>query len=623
VSRVAIVAFGAISGLGRGAHAVSVGEVGDRPRIVIAPDPELARAGLERPFAARAGEAAALLEVALGDCAAELDRLRPSWRRERVGLVLGTSAGGMRAAERAFAALARGARLLDREAPTYAGPMASAARTLGVALDPSLLVLAACASSSVAIGLASRWLERGACDVALAGGFDEVTVFVAAGFEALRATTGSIPPRPFRVGRDGMCLGEGAAVLALARTADAPSAFVAGFGLSSDAVHLTAPDRHAGGLLRAARAALEDAGGPTVDLVGAHGTATPYNDAAEARAIATLLGEARAHEVVVHPFKAQIGHTLGAAGALETLACADALVRGVLPAAAGEGPVDPDARVRLLDRAERGRPRVALKLASAFGGANAALVVTVDPPRQRRPGRAAFVHAAAYVEREPSLEELAAAVRARPDRLARADALVRLTLAAVARLERFTGPLDGAGVVVGSALCTLETNALFAARVRELGARSAEPRRFPYTSPNAAPGECAIAFGLTGPGFSVGGGMQAGVDALAAGALLVESGDAERVVVVGVDEVGPVTRALLSPAGQGLRSGAVAVLISAQPRGARARVGPVSLRRGSPPSGPWAPGHTALIPLLGGTVPPCVESFGPPDAHARVVLEPV
>ncbi len=637
MSPVEIVAFGAVSGLGEGVAAVGAGEVGDRPRVVIAHDEELARGALARPFAARWGKvpsvglaadlrASALLERAMAGCATRLDAVRPSWRCGRVGMVLGTSAGGMRSAERAFDMIARGEPLVDVEAPTYFGPMAHATRALGLSFDPAALVLGACASSTIAIGLACRWLEKGVCDVALAGGFDDVTLFVAAGFEALRATTASPPPRPFRVGRDGMSLGEGAAVLALARRgASASSAavgvYIAGFGASSDAVHLTAPDRSGTGLARASQRALNDAGGLSVDLVSAHATATPYNDAAESRAMAQALGKAYASAVVVHPFKAQIGHTLGAAGALETLACVDAIVRGVLPAAVGDGALDPDTPVRLLARTTAGSPRTALKLASAFGGANAALVVSTIPNSTAGPSRSAFVHAAVRVEGEPPIDALALDARMTIERLGRTDRLVRLALAAVARLEQRVGLLAGAGIVMGSAFATLETNAIFFARLRELGGRCVEPRRFPYTSPNAAPGECSIAFGLTGPSFAMGGGMHAAVEALAAAALLVEAGDADRIVVVAADdEVGGATRAL---GGEDLQCGAVALLLSADGRGARARIGDATLRRGLPVSERLAPGHLALVPLVGGALPDAVTSSSPPDSFARVALHPI
>jgi 3-oxoacyl-[acyl-carrier-protein] synthase II len=626
MSDVAILAYGAVSALGEGASAASAGEVGAPARVAIAPDDELIRAGMARPFVARAvlgapeDRATALLRRALDACASELDRVRPLWRRERVGLVLGTSSGGMRAAETAFAALARGAGVADPEAATYFGPMARAARTLGRELDPAMLVLGACASSVLAIGLGARCLARGACDVVLAGGFDDVTVFVAAGFEVLRATTASPPPRPFRLGRDGMSLGEGAAVLALARRDPAARVHVTGFGAASDAAHLTAPDRDGGGLARAARAALAEAGDPEVDLVSAHATATPFNDPAESRAIARALAGQRTPPVV-HPFKAQIGHTLGAAGALESLACRDAILRGVLPAAAGEGALDPDAPARLLDRAVSAPVRAALKLASAFGGANAALVLSATPAAgTTRTPRPVYVRAVAHAASEAPVDALAAATHTPVDHLARADALVRLALAAVAGLETRCGPLAGAGVVVGSALATIETNALFAARIRERGARAAAPRVFPYTSPNAVAGECSIAFGLTGPSFSVGGGLHAAVEALAAGALLVEGGDAERVVVVAVDEAGPTTLALV---GDAVASGAVALLLSASAEDAFARVGDFHVRRGVAALQALAGGHRALLPLVGGSFTGDVGSASPPDATAVVRLEPV
>jgi 3-oxoacyl-[acyl-carrier-protein] synthase-1/3-oxoacyl-[acyl-carrier-protein] synthase II len=407
-------------------------------------------------------------------------------------------------------------------------------------------------------------------------------------------------------------------VVALARAGGGTvRAFVTGFAASSDAVHLTAPDRDGAGLARAAVSALSEAGVRDVDLVSAHGTATPFNDAAEARAIVSALGES-AGRTPVHPLKAQLGHTLGAAGALELLTGIDAMTRGILPAAAGEGAVDEGARVRLLERAEHGAPRRLLKLSSAFGGANAALVVSRDDEGTARRRRPVFVHGAVHVERETALEELAVQTRMSVDRLGRADGLVLWVLAATARLQAEVGRLAGAGVVVGTAMGPVETNALFAANLRARGVRAAEPRRFPYTSPNAAAGECSIAFGLTGPGFSVGGGLHAGIEALVTAAAMVGAGDADRMVVVAADEAGPATRAL---AGDTLRAGAVAVLLSAtDDGGARARVGRFSLRRGAGVSGVGEAGHLALLPLVSPDLPQELRSTSPPDVVGLVEL---
>ncbi|HZU81453.1 MAG TPA: hypothetical protein VE987_00980, partial [Polyangiaceae bacterium] len=119
---------------------------------------------------------------------------------------------------------------------------------------------------------------------------------------------------------------------------------------------------------------------------------------------------------------------------------------------------------------------------------------------------------------------------------------------------------------------------------------------------------------------AVGGGLHAALEALAVAALLVEAGDAERIVVVGVDWAGPMTAAL---AGAHLRSGAVAVLVSADARGARARVEETTLRRGAPCPGPVAAGHLALLPLAGAHPPRALEGASPPDAWARVALLPL
>jgi 3-oxoacyl-[acyl-carrier-protein] synthase II len=632
------VAYGAVSALGEQGEAVGATDAGSVARLAIRRDEELARAGLARPFAARVAiadkdqRARRILHRAVDLCVAELERAGIAWRQRRVGLVLGTACGGMQEAEEVFAELARGQTGRALEESSYWGPAIPIARWLDVDVNPALLVLGACASGAIAIGLAARWLEAGACDLAFAGGFDALPTLVAAGFESLRAITASPPPRPFSRHRDGMALGEGAGVLALVRRAEHPgsrSTGLCGFGMTCDAGHLTAPDEAGVGLSRAALRALAEAGSPTIDLVSAHATSTPLNDVAEFAALTRALGDDGARRCVVHPLKAQIGHTMGAAGALELLAAVEALDRAVMPAAVTSESLDPAAPARLLARAEPGAPSAALKLSSAFGGANVALVLRRGAVGERRQLVSAYVHGAVHVSREPPLADLAQRLKRPVDRIARGDELVWLSLAAVAALEDATGPLAGSGIVVGTTLATLETNVRFAARIRERGALAAEPRLFPYTSPNAVAGECAIAFGLTGPGFCVGSGTHAGLEALSAAALLVQSRDTERMVVVAADFVGPATRAL-APGGP-LSSGAVALLLSAEraPRDgpkARARVVDVVLRRcRGALSARIALGHQTLLPIVGfaGGAPLHLVGSSPPDAWASVTLEPV
>jgi 3-oxoacyl-[acyl-carrier-protein] synthase-1/3-oxoacyl-[acyl-carrier-protein] synthase II len=614
------VAAGAVSGLGTGPAAYHPGPVDGPPRAVIGRDPTLEAAGLLRPFASRApgdlgvdtgDRAADLLRAALGQALSGLDAVRPGWRGERVGIAVGTSSGGMLSAERFFAARASGTATPElARAATYFAPFDDALAAFGLTgRTPSTQILAACAASTVALGLGLRWLDRGACDVVLAGGYDAVSVFVASGFEVLRATTGS-RPRPFRTGRDGMSLGEGAAIVALVRGDDTRGApvllRVAGFGASNDANHITAPDRTGQGLARAAAGAIRDAGVPAsrIDLVSAHATATPFNDPMESRAIAAALAGAPA---VVHPFKAQIGHTLGAAGVLEALAAGEALATGVAPAAAGGedgAPIDPDAPALLLDRAERREIRAALKLSAAFGGTNAALVLV--PPgapsgRARQPARPVHLRAAARVE-SADLVALSASTGVPRDRLARLDALCRLGVSAVAALAAEVGreALLGAGIVAGQALATIDTNDGYAARLRARGPTGVEPRVFPATSPNALAGECAIVFKLTGPSFSAGAGLDAGLEALAAAVEMVASGDAGRMLVVAADDAGPAARDLVRLAGwegRALAQGAVALLLSADPEGSLREVGPDVLpaHRGEGPVG-----HLSLVRWLSG-----------------------
>jgi 3-oxoacyl-[acyl-carrier-protein] synthase II len=595
MSRACVIARGAVSALGVGRAATAVGQPGQPARCAIVRDPALASAGLAKPNAARVAaeqplpvhddRATALLLCALEQLAAELDVVLPGWRARRLGVALGTSSGGMLSAERFFLARASAERptaALARPA-SYFAPYCEALGQLGLDVgdghgrDPapgalgvpvrSTQILAACASSTMAIGLGLRWLDRRACDLCVAGGYDGVSVFVAAGFEALRATSAN-PPEPFRLGRDGMSLGEGAGVVALVRAEDAPRgrSFVhlAGFGASNDAVHITAPDRTGAGLARAARAALGDAGGPSrIDLVSAHATATLYNDAMEARAIAAVCDT----DPVVHPFKAQIGHTLGAAGVLELLAAHEALELGLGPAAAGRAAIDPDARVRLLECTEPMVLERALKLSAAFGGVTAALVAQRDPgPEPRHPFRRVWVKGHARVV-EVDRAELCVALGMPRDRLARIDDLGQLALGAIDALAREVGrqALVGAGVVIGYGLATLDVNERYHARLRAKGARSVDPRLFPATTPNAAAGHCAIAFGLTGPNFAVGAGLGGGIEALCAAAELVAAHDADRMVVVAADEAGPASRQWLELVGlshRALERGAVAVLLT-------------------------------------------------------------
>jgi 3-oxoacyl-[acyl-carrier-protein] synthase II len=584
VTPAVVLAAGWASPAGVAPEGLSPGAPGEVARSCVTLDEELARAGLRRPFAARVPDAvngdraAELLALASRTLVRELEAAAPDWRSRRLALVLGTSAGGMTSLEAALSARAEG-RAASRElarASLYAGPLAALDEAFGTTAL-RLQLLAACASSTFAIGFGARWLEEHPDDLVIAGGYDALGVFVASGFEALGATTNTPPPRPFRRERDGMALGEGAALLALSRHAgERRRGYVLGFGATSDAVHVTAPDELGRGLARAAEKALADAGVAAVDveLVSAHATATPHNDAAEARALATVFGE---RSPVVQPYKAVIGHALGAAGALETLAALQCLSERVLPAAVGDGALEPEFQGRLLACNERGAARLALKVSAAFGGANAALVLGLDPSPNARPRRrrTVFVRAAGDDVADSDLTLLASVSGRSADELARLDASSLLAATAAASVLSRCELADTAetAVVVATTAASLECNEAFDQVRRRRGAALAPPRAFPPTSPNVPAGRCAILFGLRGPTLAVGGGPTASLEALLVAHDLVCQGDAREALLIASDDSGPVTRDLFEAAGLPWPArGAVAVVLSAEETGTKAPV---------------------------------------------------
>jgi 3-oxoacyl-[acyl-carrier-protein] synthase-1/3-oxoacyl-[acyl-carrier-protein] synthase II len=574
----AVIAYGAASALGLGADSCDVGEPGALARTQLSQ-----RAG-GKPFGRVLGSPTprehrprALLELGLGLLVAELEQREPGWRQLRLGIVIGTSSGGMAALERALpSADTVAANGLLRES-AYFSPLSGVSRMLGRAPDRVVSLYAACASSTLALGLGLRWLELERFDLVIAGGYDAESDWVSAGFDSLKATSAG-PPRPFRAERDGMALGEGVALLALSRRRDAAHGYVRGFGATSDALHITAPDRTGQGLARAAREALGDAGlsPPEVDFVSVHGTGTSFNDAAEAAALELVFAQA-AVRLPLHAAKPAVGHTLGAAGALESLFALSALERAVLPASASTGTPMRGAPAHLLERNIPASIEHCLKLSTAFGGANAALVLSSSPGvgESRRP-RAVYLAAAGVPVVALEQERLEGLLVAPAERLPRSDALSSLAVAAAgealrdARKRGLALEPERTGVIVGSAAATLEADAAFAARVMARGAEHAEPRRFPATSPNACAGHVAIAFGLRGPSHAVGAGPNAAREAMEVARDWLEAGDADALLVIGAEATGETVRRVfralaLEPPPQGALA---LLLVAAPPAGA-------------------------------------------------------
>jgi 3-oxoacyl-[acyl-carrier-protein] synthase II len=321
--------------------------------------------------------AAAFLLIAAAEALAGAGLAPDAVRPDRIGIVVGTTLGGIRIFEGWLGG--PGAAGPPAAIPYFAaaGRLADAVGATGPVVTTQL----ACASGTAAVGMGARWIREGRCDVVLSGGADVLCRYVVAGFNCLRATAEEA--RPFDAARRGLVLGEGAAVLVLESAAHAARrgapvrARLTGDGAAADAVHMTAPDRQGRGAAAAIRQALARAGREpaSIGFVSAHGTGTPYNDAMEAQALGAVFGAHR--RVPVNSVKGAIGHTLGAAGAIEAVLCVEVLERGVVPATIGLEEVAPEcAALDLVMGAPRGADvRACVSTSSGFAGANAAIVL--------------------------------------------------------------------------------------------------------------------------------------------------------------------------------------------------------------------------------------------------------
>lgn len=312
--------------------------------------------------------------------------------RDRIGIVLGSGIGGAETWDSAYATF-----LADGEGkvgPHFVpGVLSNTAAGLVAistgARGPNLTVNTACAAGATALHVARDLIRAGSADVMIAGGAEAgITPLSVAAFDRMgalsRTTDPRVASRPFDVARDGFVMGEGAGVLILERAEHAaargavPLARLAGCGASADAHHVTAPPPDGGGAVLALRRALEDAGlGPAdVDHYNAHGTSTPLNDLAEARAVRTVFGPA-ADDLAVTSTKGVTGHQLGAAGAVEAVFALLALRDGRVPPTAGLAEQDPQIDLAVVSGRPLERPlRAVLSASFGFGGQNAALVLT-------------------------------------------------------------------------------------------------------------------------------------------------------------------------------------------------------------------------------------------------------
>ena len=239
----------------------------------------------------------------------------------------------------------------------------------------------ACASGANAVGHAFHLIRSGRKEVALAGGYDALCQLVFAGFDSLQALAESGIPRPFDANRDGLALGEGAAMFVLesedsmnARGA-VPIVEICGYGMSTDLHHLTQPHPEGTAAVRSMTAAAVQAGmePKEVNYINSHGTGTPLNDVAEANAITEWAGE-DAKNISVSSTKSAMGHLLGGAGAIESAICLLALKHGVLPASLNIREVDEAVKFDLVREPREAEFDVALTNSFGFGGSNATLI---------------------------------------------------------------------------------------------------------------------------------------------------------------------------------------------------------------------------------------------------------
>ena len=244
---------------------------------------------------------------------------------------------------------------------------------------PVIIVSNACASGANAIGWAADMIRSGRCKRVLAGGFDALARLVFAGFDSLRALAPGGIPRPFDAQRDGLALGEGAAVMLLeaddVRQSDALGD-VTGYATATDLHHLTQPDPEGKAAIRTMTGACEQAGiSPAqIGYINSHGTGTTFNDAAEAAAIAAWAGES-VRAIPVSSTKSAMGHLLGGAGAVEAVICLMALRGQWLPASLNVREVDPVVKFDLVRQFRRSSFEHALTNSFGFGGTNATLVM--------------------------------------------------------------------------------------------------------------------------------------------------------------------------------------------------------------------------------------------------------
>jgi 3-oxoacyl-[acyl-carrier-protein] synthase II len=400
VTRVAITGIGLITGLGATREetwdAMLAGSCGIRPvtafdatgyRSHVAAEVPMdrvqaARSPVERRRLSRSDQIGLL---AAEEAVADSGLLHGDLDRSRVGVLVGAGTADLiRNEEYFFTVLERG---IARARPSSAWNHFSStpgdviAHRFGFE-GARACVVAACSSSTIALGQAADAIRLGRLDAAVAGGTDALSRLTYSGFNALRLMDPE-PCRPFDRSRTGMNIGEGAGILVLENLERARRrgarlyGELAGYGLGCEAFHPTAPEPDGRPVAAVVRLALADArlDRDAVDHINAHGTATPQNDRAEAKGFRAVFGE-RVRHVPVTAIKSMIGHCLGAAGSVEAAVVALTVSRGVIPPTIHHHDTDPECDVDVVaNQAREQAVRCAVSTSLAFGGNDSAIVI--------------------------------------------------------------------------------------------------------------------------------------------------------------------------------------------------------------------------------------------------------
>ncbi len=307
-----------------------------------------------------------------------VENARIKYGSGRIGLFLGTSTSGIQETETAYGRRdATSGALPSRFHYAETHNTFSLARLLGQALGidgPSVVVSAACATTAKAFGNAARMMAAGLCDAAIVGGADSLCGTTVYGFRSLGLLSQN-PCRPFDAARDGISIGE-AAGFALVERPDSEASddiLLLGLGESSDAYHMSTPEPEGRGARLAMEYALASAGLDVTDIdyVNLHGTATPVGDAAEDRAIVGLFGT----DTPCSSTKGYTGHTLGAAGVIETIISSLALREGFMPGSPHTQQLDPGLRAHYLREGRAARLERVMSNSFGFGGSNCSVIL--------------------------------------------------------------------------------------------------------------------------------------------------------------------------------------------------------------------------------------------------------